>query len=85
MSIVQIVEISASYAEDEGEEADGAHREAADAAHAVLMALCTEPGHGLAGAGAAEEHDPDEGGLGGGLGSNPAGAQGSAAQADELL
>jgi len=70
---VQIAEVSSLDGEDSSEEAGSAYQEAADAAHALLLAMCTDPSHGLAGASAVEELDMDEGALGSGAGSNPAG------------
>lgn len=74
---MQIAEVSSLDGEDSSEEAGSAYQEAADAAHALLLAMCTDPSHGLAGASAVEELDMDEGALGSGAGSNPAGEQGS--------
>ena len=71
--MVQIAEVSAQDGKDSSEEAHNAYQQAADAAHALLLALCTDPGHGLAGASTVEDYDVDEGGLGSGAGSNPAG------------
>ena len=73
-SCAQIADVSATVMVDGGDEADSAKQEAAKAAHALLLALCTDPSHGLAGGGYAEvAHEGDDGA--GAAGTNPAGEQ----------
>ena len=72
--VTQIADVSATAMSDQAdEEADSAQQQAARAAHALLLALCTDPSHGLAGGGVTAEGAPDGDDIAGAAGSNPAG------------
>ena len=71
---MQVAEVAALTADDDAEDNDSSLQKASVAAHVLLLALCTEPSHGLAGSGAAEGAAADDGDSTTAAGTNLAGA-----------